>query len=90
MDVQRGADRRHLVLPVASTVFAGGYEVIIWYGGTVDYRPTSQANEAETYGRQDTGNGSGQGWDERAIGAQLAEWPLAVGEETGASVAHPS
>ena len=42
----------------------------------IDYGPTSQANEAETYGRQDTGNGSGQGWDERSISAQLAEWPL--------------
>ena len=81
-------DRRQLVLPVATTIFAGRYGVIIRYGGTVDYRPTNQAIEAETYGRQDTGNGSGQGWDERAFSAQVAEWPIAVAGETGASVAH--
>ena len=81
-------DRRQLVLPVASTIFAGRYGVIIRYGGTVDYRPTNQAIEAETYGRQDTGNGSGQGWDERAFSAQVAERPIAVAGETGASVAH--
>ena len=81
-------DRRQLVLPVATTIFAGRYGVIIRYGGTVDYRPTSQAIEAETYGRQDTGNGSGQGWDERAFSAQVAEWAIAVAGETGASVAH--
>ena len=39
-------------------------------------------------GRQDTGNGSGQGWDERAFSAQVAEWAIAVAGETGASVAH--
>ena len=61
------ADRRQLVLPVATTIFAGRDGVIIRYGGTVDYRPTSQAFEAKTYGRQDTGNGSGQGWDERLL-----------------------
>ena len=83
-------DRRQLVLPVATTIFAGRYGVIIRYGGTVDYRPTNQAIEAETYGRQDTGNGSGQGWDERAFSAQVAEWAIAVAGETGASVAHPS
>ena len=33
-------------------------------------------------------NGSGQGWDERASSAQVAEWPIAVGDETGALVAH--
>ena len=81
-------DRRQLVLPVTSTIFAGRYGVIIRYGGTVDYRPTSQAIEAGTYGRQDTGNGSGQGWDERAFSAQVAEWAIAVAGETGASVAH--
>ena len=81
-------DRRQLVLPVATTIFAGRYGVIIRYGGTVDYRPTNQAIEAETYGRQDTGNGSGQGWDERAFSAQVAERPIAVAGETGASVAH--
>ena len=81
-------DRRQLVLPVTSISFAGRYGVIIRYGGTVDYRPTNQAIEAETYGRQDTGNGSGQGWDERAFSAQVAEWPIAVAGETGASVAH--
>ena len=85
---QRHTDRRQLVLPVTSTIFAGRYGVIIRYGGTVDYRPTSQAIEAETYGRQDTGNGSGQGWDERAFSAQVAERPIAVAGETGASVAH--
>ena len=81
-------DRRQLVLPVATTIFAGRDGVIIRYGGTVDYRPTSEATEAETYGRQDTGNGSGQGWDERAFSAQVAEWAIAVAGETGASVAH--
>ena len=86
--VQAGADRRQLVLPVATTIFAGRDGVIIRYGGTVDYRPTNQAIEAETYGRQDTGNGSGQGWDERAFSAQVAERPIAVAGETGASVAH--
>ena len=80
--------RRQLVLPVATTIFAGRDGVIIRYGGTVDYRPTNQAIEAETYGRQDTGNGSGQGWDERAFSAQVAEWAIAVAGETGASVAH--
>ena len=85
---QLGDDRRQLVLPVTSTIFAGRYGVIIRYGGTVDYRPTNQAIEAETYGRQDTGNGSGQGWDERAFSAQVAEWAIAVAGETGASVAH--
>ena len=82
------SDRRQLVLPVATTIFAGRDGVIIRYGGTVDYRPTNQAIEAETYGRQDTGNGSGQGWDERAFSAQVAEWAIAVAGETGASVAH--
>ena len=81
-------DRRQLVLLVTTTIFAGRDGVIIRYGGTVDYRPTSQAIEAETYGRQDTGNGSGQGWDERAFSAQVAEWAIAVAGETGASVAH--
>ena len=88
--VPESVDRRQLVLPVTSTIFAGRYGVIIRYGGTVDYRPTNQAIEAETYGRQDTGNGSGQGWDERAFSAQVAEWAIAVAGETGASVAHPS
>ena len=74
----KGGDRRQLVLPVTSTIFAGRDGVIIRYGGTVDYRPTNQAIEAETYGRQDTGNGSGQGWDERAFSAQVAERPIAV------------
>ena len=83
---QYHGDRRQLVLPVTSTIFAGRYGVIIRYGGTVDCRPTSQANEAETYGRQDTGNSSGQGWDERAFSAQVAERPIAVAGETGASV----
>ena len=86
----RDGDRRQLVLPVTSTIFAGRYGVIVRYGGAVDYRPTNQAIEAETYGRQDTGNGSGQGWDERAFSAQVAEWPLAVADETGALVAHPA
>ena len=86
----RDGDRRQLVLPVTSTIFAGRYGVIVRYGGAVDYRPTSQAIEAETYGKQDTGNGSGQGWDERAFSAQVAEWPIAVAGETGASVAHPA
>ena len=86
----RDGDRRQLVLPVTSTIFAGRYGVIVRYGGAVDYRPTSQAIEAETYGRQDTGNGSREGWDERAVGAQVAEWPLAVADETGALVAHPA
>ena len=86
----RDGDRRQLVLPVTTTIFAGRDGVIVRYGGAVDYRPTSQAIEAETYGRQDTGNGSRQGWDERAVGAQVAEWPLAVADETGASVAHPA
>ena len=87
-NADEAADRRQLVLPVATTIFAGRYGVIIRYGGTVDYRPTNQAIEAETYGRQDTGNGSGQGWDERAFSAQVAERPIAVAGETGASVAH--
>ena len=87
-DYGGSVDRRQLVLPVATTIFAGRDGVIIRYGGTVDYRPTSQAIEAETYGRQDTGNGSGQGWDERAFSAQVAEWAIAVAGETGASVAH--
>ena len=39
---------------------------------------------------QDTENGSGQGWDKRAFSAQVAEWAIAVGDETGASVAHPA
>ena len=86
----RDGDRRQLVLPVTSTIFAGRYGVIVRYGGAVDYRPTSQAIEAETYGKQDTGNGSREGWDERAVGAQVAEWPLAVADETGALVAHPA
>ena len=80
-------DRRQLVLPVASG-YGRSRWVIIRYGGTVDYRPTNQAIEAETYGRQDTGNGSGQGWDERAFSAQVAEWAIAVAGETRASVAH--
>ena len=88
--VDAGGDRRQLVLLVATTIFAGRDGVIIRYGGTVDYRPTNQAIEAETYGRQDTGNGSGQGWDERTFSAQVAEWAIAVAGETGASVAHPS
>ena len=33
-----------------------------------------------------TGNGSGQGWDERAFSVQVAS--IAVAGETGASVAH--
>ncbi len=74
------SDRRQLVLPVATTVFAGRHGVIIRYGGAVDYRPTSQATEAETYGRQDTENGSREGWDERAFSAQVGEWPPAVGD----------
>ena len=88
VDSNSPRDRRQLVLPVATTIFAGRDGVIIRYGGTVDYRPTNQAIEAETYGRQDTGNGSGQGWDERAFSAQVAERPIAVAGETGASVAH--
>ena len=61
---QRSADGCHgvprqLYLPV-------GMEQINRQGGAYDYRPTSTAIEAATYGRQETGNGSGQGWDERA------------------------
>ena len=87
---RREDDRRQLVLPVATTIFAGRYGVIIRYGGTVDYRPTSQANEAETYGRQDTGNGSREGWDERAFSAPVAAWPPAVGDSARAHLAHPA
>ena len=39
----------------------------------IDYRPASRIAEAETNGRKESGNGSGRGGDERALGAQLAE-----------------
>ena len=55
-------------------------------------RPTSQAIEAETYVRKDPGNGGRQGWDERAISAQVAARPncyvevLVVGQEQTVAV----
>ena len=48
-----------------------------------DQRPTSQTFEAETYGRKNPGNGGGDGRDVRAFGAQVAEWPVTVGDEIG-------
>ena len=56
----------------------------------IDQGPTSQTTEAETYGRVNPGNGSREGWDERALGEEVAEWPVAVGDETGSLVAHPA
>ena len=54
--------------------------------GTVDYRPTNQAIEAETYGRQtqETAAAAGMSVVQRASGRV----GLAVAGETGASVAH--
>ena len=66
------ADGRQLVLPAATTVFAGR-------GGVnhparrcrIDHRPTSRIDEAETNGRKDPGNGGGHGRDERTLGAEM-------------------
>ena len=55
-----------------------------------DQRPTSQTFEAETYGRKNPGKGGGDGRDVRAIGAQVAQWPVTVGDEAGAVVADPA
>ena len=35
----------------------------------------SESPAPETYGKQNTGNGGGPGWDERAFSTEVAEWP---------------
>ena len=42
------------------------------------------------YGRKNPGDSGCEGWNERALGAEVAEWPIAVGDETGALVADPA
>ena len=44
------------------------------------YRPASCFTEAETNGKKDTADISGHGWDEHTVSAEVAVWPLAVGD----------
>ena len=75
---------RQLFLPVSM----GNHRVRRY---RIDYRPTSRTIEAETYGRKDPGDGGGgQGWDLRAFGTGMAEWPFALGNEARAHLAHPA
>ena len=54
----------------------------------IDHRPTSRTIEAETYGRKDPRDSGSPGWHERAFGTKMAEWPVAVGNQARAPVAH--
>ena len=49
----------------------------------IDHRSTSRTIEAETYGRKDSGDSGGQGWHLRALGTEMAEWPVALGNQAG-------
>ena len=83
-------DERQLVLPVASISFAGRDEVNHPVRRCrIDHRSTSRTIEAETYGRKDSGDSGGQGWHLRALGTEMAEWPVALGNQAGTPVAHP-
>ncbi len=64
--------------------------IIRYWRYRIDYRPASQAIEAEEYGRKETGDGCGHCRDERAVSSQVAVRFLAVGDQTGALVAHSS
>ena len=56
----------------------------------IDDRQASQAIEAEEDGRKDTTDGGSRGRDERAVGPQVAVWPVVVGDQAGALVADPA
>ena len=84
-------DQRQLVLPVGDDYFCRSHVVIIRYRRCrIGYGSASRITEAKTDGRKETTNGGGHGWDERAIGAQVAERPVAVGDQLGSLVAHPA
>ena len=64
-----------------------------WGGWSIEQRGTPTPRLATslritTDGRKDTGDSGGHGRDERALGKEVAEWTVAVGDETEAPVAH--
>ena len=86
-------DQRQLVLPVGDNYFCRSHMVIIRYRRCrIGYGSASRITEAKTDGRKETTDGGGHGGDERAVGAEVAVavWPVAVGNQAGAPVAHPS
>ena len=84
------ADQRQLVLPVGDDYFCRSNVVIIRYRRCrIGYGSASRNTEAETNGRKDATDGGGDGWDERALGPEVAARPVAVGDQDRALVAHP-
>ena len=55
----------------------------------IGYGSASRITEAKTDGRKETTDGGGHGGDERADGAEVAVWPVAVGDQAGAPVGAP-
>ena len=47
----------------------------------IGYGSASRITEAKTDGRKETTDGGGHGGDERAVGAEVAVWPVAVGDQ---------
>ena len=87
----RRVDQRQLVLPVGDDYFCRSQGVIIRYRRCrIGYGSASRNTEAKTNGRKDATDGGGNGRDERALGPQVAVWPVNVGDQDRAPVAHPS
>ena len=80
-----------LVLPVKTTIFAGRGEVNHpAQRCRIDHRPTNRIVEAAVHGRKDSGNGGGHGRYECVVSTEMTAGTLAVGDETGAQMAHPA
>ena len=84
-------DQRQLVLPVGDDYFCRSPRVIIRYRRCrIGYGSASRNTEAKTNGRKDATDSGGNGRDERALSPEVAVWPLAIGDQDRAPVAHPS
>ena len=73
--------------------FCRSHVVIIRYRRCrIGYGSASRITEAKTDGRKETTDlsGGGHGGDERAVGAEVAVWPVALGDQDRAPVAHPA
>ena len=75
-------------MPAASTIIAGRDEVNPPVRRCrIDQGPTSQATEAETYERKDSGDGGGHGWEWRmSLDMYLAKSITACGLATMAAL----
>ena len=75
---RRCLDQRQSDLPLALTILPVDHSVRRY---RIDDRRASQAIEAEEDGRKDTTDSGGNCGDERAVGAEVAVRPIAVGDQ---------